>query len=43
MSIAQLKVSLDETEVWFVPYVRPPGPGKTGRFDTWAFSWEPLE
>lgn len=42
MSIAQLNVSLDETEVWSVPYVRPPGPGKTARFDTWAFSWEPM-
>ena len=40
MTIAQLKVKLDETEVWSVPYVTPLAPGKIASFDTWAFSWE---
>ena len=43
MTVGQLNVRLDETEVWSVPYVSSPGPGRPARFDTWAFSWEPKE
>jgi hypothetical protein len=37
MTVAQLSVRLDEKEVWSVPYVYAPAPGRTAAFDTWVF------